>query len=314
MPSFVAHGEGLGATHHPWNLGDPPGVARGGCPKGSDANVLEARYATPPSKFIDVDGLRIHYRDRGHGPAIVLLHGANSSLFTWEGWADTLAVNHRVVTLDMPGHGLTGPDAKGRYSAAEIASVVDRFATSIGLDRFVIGGSSMGGSVAWHYAIAYGARVEKLILVDAGGLPRLETRPLGPRLFASPIFGPLARWITPRFFVARSIRDAYGDPTRVSEALVDRYADLMLRDGNRAATRVRSSKAEDGMEGRLGEIHVPTLILWGARDRWILPKYGEKFRARVPGSKLIVLDGLGHVPMEEDPSASVAPVKEFLER
>jgi pimeloyl-ACP methyl ester carboxylesterase len=279
-----------------------------------DPALLEARYATLPSRFVEVDGLRVHYRDRGSGPAVVLVHGSNSSLFTWEGWAEALAVDHRVVTLDMPGHGLTGPDPMGRYSAAEMADLVDAFVTAIGLDRFVIGGNSMGGSIAWHYAILHPARVQGLILVDSAGLPRLEPRPFGFRLAASPVFGPIARWVTPRFIVAASVRDAYGDPSRASEATIDRYDDLMLREGNREATRVRFSRPEDGMEARLGEIHVPTLVLWGSRDHWILPKYGEAFRDRIPGAKLVMLEGLGHVPMEEDPAASVAPVREMLER
>lgn len=279
-----------------------------------DPALLEARYATPASRFVEVDGLRVHYRDRGTGPAVVLVHGSSSSLFTWEGWADALAAEHRVVTLDMPGHGLTGPDPQGRYSAAEMADVVDAFTTAIGLDSFVIGGNSMGGSVAWHYAILHPARVRGLILVDAAGLPRLEPRPFGFRLSASPVFGPVVRWVTPRFLVAASVRDAYGDPSRANDAVIDRYDDLLLREGNREATRERFARPEDGLEARLGEIHVPTLILWGSRDHWILPKYGEAFRDRIPGAKLVMLEGLGHVPMEEDPAASVAPVKEMLGR
>jgi pimeloyl-ACP methyl ester carboxylesterase len=280
-----------------------------------DPSLLEARYATAPSRFVEVDGLRVHYRDRGAGPAVVLVHGSNSSLFTWEGWAEALAVDHRVVTLDMPGHGLTGPDAKGRYAAAEMADLVDAFATTIGLDRFVIGGNSMGGSVAWHYAILHPTRVQGLILVDSAGLPRLEPPPFGFRLTASPVLGPIVRWVTPRFIVAASVRDAYGDPSRASDATIERYDELMLREGNREATRARFARPSgDGLEARLGEIHVPTLILWVSRDRWILPKYGEQLRDRIPGAKLVMLDGLGHVPMEEDPVASVAPVKEMLGR
>jgi pimeloyl-ACP methyl ester carboxylesterase len=274
--------------------------------------VLEAKYATPPSKFVDVGGVRIHYRDRGSGPAIVLLHGSNSSLFTWEGWADTLAKDHRVVTLDLPGHGLTGPDPKARYSASEMAELVADFTRGIGLERFVLGGNSMGGNVSWHLAILHPERVERLVLVDSAGLPREEPKPFGFRLTSSPIFGPIVRWETPRFMVASSLRDAYGDPSRVHDDLVDRYYDMMLRDGNRPATVERFSRPEDDMPARLGEIRVPTLILWGVKDRWILPKYGEQFRTRISGSQLVVLEGLGHVPMEEDPETSVAAVKEFL--
>src|SRR6187397_398902 len=79
------------------------------------AAEVEARWARPPSKFVDVDGLRVHVRDRGKGPVVVLVHGSNSSLFTWEGWARALETDHRVITLDLPGHGLTGPHPRARY-------------------------------------------------------------------------------------------------------------------------------------------------------------------------------------------------------
>ncbi len=277
------------------------------------AAPLEARYAQQPSKFLGVSGARVHYRDRGTGsPAIVLLHGSNASLFTWEGWAEALASTHRVVTLDLPGHGLTGPDPKGRYSAAEMAALVDDFTTAIGLDHFVIAGNSMGGNVAWHYTLLHPEHVRALVLIDAAGLPRDEPRPIAFRLASSPLWGPLVRWETPHFMVAASLRDAYGDPSRVTDELIDRYDELLLREGNREATRERFSRPDDGMFSRLGEIHVPTLILWGTRDHWILPKYAEQFHARIAGSKLVMLDNLGHVPMEEDPAASVAPVKELL--
>jgi pimeloyl-ACP methyl ester carboxylesterase len=276
------------------------------------ASEIEARYATPPSKFVEVDGLRIHYRDRGSGPPIVLLHGSNSSLFTWEGWADALAPTHRVVTLDLPGHGLTGPDPKERYSPAEMAEVIDAFASAIGLTHFAIGGNSMGGNVSWHYALAHPDRVDNLILVDAAGLSRREPRPPALRIAAAPVIGRIVRWETPRFAVAKSVRDVYGDPSKVTDALIDRYYDLLLRDGNRAATRERLSRKDDSLSARISEIRAPTLVLWGTEDRWILPKYGEQFRDRIPGARLVRLPGLGHVPMEEDPAASVAPVLGFL--
>jgi pimeloyl-ACP methyl ester carboxylesterase len=277
------------------------------------AAAVEARHFAPPSKFVDVDGLRVHVRDRGQGDAIVLLHGSNSSLFTWEGWATELARDHRVVTLDLPGHGLTGPDPRGRYSAAGMASVVDEVANRLGLARFTIGGNSMGGDVAWHYALLHPERVERLILVDAAGYPREEPKPLAFRLFSLPGVGRVVRYVTPRFMVKKSVREVYGDPSRVSEALVDQYEDFTLREGNREATRQRFALASDGLYARMSEIRVPTLILWGSRDRWILPRYGERFHAEIPGSRLVMLDGLGHVPMEEDPARSLAPVRELLQ-
>jgi pimeloyl-ACP methyl ester carboxylesterase len=279
------------------------------------AAEVEARWARPPSKFVDVDGLRVHYRDRGQGPAVVLLHGSNSSLFTWEGWASLLARDHRVVTLDLPGHGLTGPDPRERYSSADMAAFVDRFVTTLGVSRFTLGGNSMGGGVAWRYALLHPEKVERLILVDAAGFPREEPRPFALRMFSSPVFSHVARWLSPRSVIARSVRDVYGDPSRVTDGLVDLYEDMLLRAGNREATRRRfATNDQDGLVARLGETHVPTLILWGTRDRWILPKYAERFHTAIPGSQLVMLDGLGHVPMEEDPERSLAPVREFVAR
>jgi pimeloyl-ACP methyl ester carboxylesterase len=279
------------------------------------AAPLEARWATPPSRFVTVDGLRVHYRDRGSGPAIVLLHGSNASLFTWEGWAADLARDHRVITVDLPGHGLTGPDPRSRYRPAEMAAFVDRFVATLRVTRFILGGNSMGGGVAWRYALMHPDRVDRLVLVDSLGQYRQEPPPLAFRLFTMPLVGRLVRWVSPRALVASSLRDAYGDPGRVGEREVELYDDLLLRAGNREATRRRlGAGEEDGMRARLGEIGAPTLILWGSRDRWVLPKYGAQFRAAIRGSELVMLDGLGHVPMEEDPQRSVAELRRFLAR
>ena len=138
-------------------------------------------------------------------------------------------------------------------------------------------------------------------------LPAME------RLFTVPVVGQLTTWVTPRFAVAHSVRQVYGDPTRVTDAGIELYYDMLLREGNRAATRRRlSNRHDDGMTTRLAEIHAPTLVLWGTLDRWILPENGPRLVHDIPGAKLVMLDGLGHVPMEEDPARSVAPVVAFL--
>jgi pimeloyl-ACP methyl ester carboxylesterase len=279
------------------------------CDRG--AAELEAAYATPPSRFVDVDGLRMHYRDRGTGPALVLLHGSAASLFTWEGWASILAHDHRVISVDLPGHGLTGPDARGRYSPQQMADLVDRFTTTLGLTHFDLAGNSMGGGIAFRYALAHPEKVDKLVLVDASIYPQ-EPAPV-MKLFRMPVIGRLARWVTPRFMVAHTTRALYGDRSRVSGALIDQYLALLLRDGNREAMRIRmSTRSDDGAWKRTGELHVPTMILWGSADKRILPANGERAAREIPGARIIVLDGLGHMPMEEDPQRSAAPVAAFL--
>jgi pimeloyl-ACP methyl ester carboxylesterase len=275
------------------------------------AAELETRYALPPSQFLSVDGMRVHYRDRGTGPAIVLLHGSNSSLFTWEGWAAALIPEHRVISLDLPGHGLTGPHPEARYAAAEMAEFVDHFVSALKVERFSLAGNSMGGGVAWHYALAHGDKLDKLILVDPYVYP--QAAPAMLKLFAMPVTGQIARWVTPRFAVAKSVHEVYGDPSRASESGIDRYYDLLLRDGNREATRLRlGGHREDGLTARLKDIHAPTLILWGTRDRWIPPANAARLARDITGAQVVMLDGLGHVPMEEDPQRSVAPVITFL--
>jgi pimeloyl-ACP methyl ester carboxylesterase len=278
------------------------------------ASELEARYAQPPSRFLEVDGLRMHYRDEGQGPALVLLHGSNASLFTWEGWARELSGHFRVISVDLPGHGLTGPHPQGRYTPTDMAHALDAFRARLGLERFHLAGNSMGGSVAWHYALRFPERVERLVLVDATGYPREEPRPLIFRLLRAPVLGELFSTVTPRWVVEKNIRDIYGDPGKVTSALVDRYHALQLREGNRRATRERLRQGQDDdLWKRLGEVRAPTLILWGAKDRWILVKYGQRFDGDIPDSRLIVYPDLGHVPMEEDPARTAADVRRFLE-
>ena len=277
------------------------------------AAELEARYATPPSRFLDVDGLRIHYRDQGQGPALVLLHGSNAALFTWEGWVRELSAHHRVITLDLPGHGLTGPDAKGRYTWTDMAEVVEAFRARLGLERFHLAGNSMGGAVAWHYALLHPERVDRLVLVDAAGYPRDEPAPLVFRLMRTPVLGELLSRVSPRSIIDKNVRAVYGDPSKVTKEGVDRYYALLLREGNRQATRERlRATVDDGLWRRLGEVRAPTLILWGAKDTWILPAYGQRFDRDIPDSTLIVYPDLGHVPMEEDPARTAADVRRFL--
>jgi pimeloyl-ACP methyl ester carboxylesterase len=121
--------------------------------------------------------------------------------------------------------------------------------------------------------------------------------------------------VLPRAIVAASVHNVYGDPAKVDGALVDRYYELTLREGNRRALVQRMQQARRGQDAeRIRELKLPTLILWGGRDRLIPPAVAQRFRQDIAGSELVVFDDLGHVPQEEDPARSVAPVKAFLQR
>ncbi len=281
--------------------------------------TVRDRYATAADRFVTLDpGLVVRVRDEGprDAPAVLLLHGSSSSLEDWDGWARALTGRYRVVRYDQPGHGLTGPDPRDRYRMADLARVAGRVADVVGLDRFVIGGNSMGGQVAWTFAAAHPERVTGLILVDAAGAPgnAPDRVPLGFRLANAPLAAPLVRWVTPPALVRGSVEDTFGDPSKVTPALVERYRDMLLRSGNRAATLVRTRAPRAPATAQaMAAITVPALLIWGARDRLVPVKGGTWFDQALPNSRLVVLPAAGHIPMVEDPQASVTPVLTFLD-
>jgi len=283
---------------------------------------LVARWAPPPSEFMELplDGGQqlLHWRDegpRGDPMPIVLLHGTSASLHTWAGWVKTLSTTRRVITLDLPGFGLTGPAASGDYSDAAYQRLLLALLDKLQLPRVVLGGNSLGGQIAWQFAAQQPERVAALLLVDAGGLAfKPESVPLGFTLARMPGMGSLVSGFLPRRLIESSVRNVYGEPGQVTAELVDRYFELTLREGNRLALTQRFEQMRPGAyAARLGDIRQPTLILWGRRDRLIPLEYGQQMKQAIKGSELVVFDTLGHVPQEEDPAATLQPVQAFLQ-
>lgn len=284
----------------------------------ADPAVLRARYATTADRFVTLEpGLTVRIRDEGPkgAPGVLLIHGSSSSLEDWDGWARALVPTYRVVRYDQPGHGLTGADPQDRYTMADMARVADKVADAAGLTRFVIGGNSMGGNVAWTYATEHPERLQGLILVDAAGAPDNQPTsvPIGFRLANSSVAAPFVRWVTPMALVRSTVENTFGEPSRVTPALVDRYRDMLLVPGNRRATGIRAKIARvPATVQQMASITVPTLILWGGRDRLIPPKGAQWFHQALPNSRLVVLPTAGHIPIVEEPAASVRPVLAFL--
>lgn len=278
---------------------------------------LAAKWATPPSLFVRVDGLSVHVRDegpRGDPTPIILLHGTSSSLHTWDGWVARLARTRRVVRFDLPAFGLTGPSPAGDYSIESYVRTVLGVADALGVERFIVAGNSLGGYVAWATALAHPGRVDRLVLVDAAGYPfESQSVPIAFRIARTPVLNRIFADVLPRRVVESSLENVYGDPAKVTPALVDRYFDLATRAGNRAALVARFEQTVPGaLAGRVPELTLPTLILWGARDRLIPVQNGERFAREIRGSRIEVFPALGHVPQEEDPESTVRAVEEFL--
>ena len=280
-------------------------------------SALLARWAPPPSQFVDLAGMHVHFRDVGprDDPApLVLIHGTSSSLHTWEGWSALLQDRKRVISMDVPGFGLTGPSPGGDYRSETAARFVLQLLDKLGVQHFIVAGNSRGGNIAWNLALIAPQRVERLILVDATGYAFTPgSIPLGFRIARTPVLNELARNILPRSVIESSARNVYGDPSRVTPELVDRLFELTLREGNRRALVQSFEQADQGAYAeRIKAVKTPTLILWGGRDRLIPPENAKLFRRDIAGSELVMFDDLGHVPHEEDPARTVAAVKAFL--
>lgn len=274
---------------------------------------LEALYAGPESRFVEVGGVRLHYRDQGDGPPVLLLHGTAASLHTWDGWVSELRGDLRLVRLDLPGFGLTGPDPEGDYSTPRRVEVLTAFLDRLAIERCAVAGSSLGGYLALELAIRHPRRVERLVLVDPAGYPQRRgggatVLDLGRLPYLRHLFSRL----TPRLVVAAGVRQAYGDPARAGSELVDRYYRLLRRRGNRQAL-LEALSGERALEpAALRSLKQPVLLLWGSEDRLIDVRQAELFQRDLPRSRLVVYDGVGHVPMEEIPRRSARDARAFL--
>ncbi len=286
-----------------------------------DADQMKAKYANAASKFIDIgNGLKIHARDEGNpnGPVLLLVHGSNASLQTWEPWVKQLGGEYRIISIDLPGHGLTGANPTRDYHYASFVTVVDKLMTALEIPKFAIAGNSMGGGVAWHYALKHPDRVTAMGLIDAAGAPRWEatTTPIGFRLARMPVARDIMRYVTPRAVIASSLKDSVSKKEIVTDAMIDRYWDLLLFPGNRQATIDRFAlrhNVEPASKLTLAAIRTPTLVMWGQEDGLIPVSSAQWFASAIKDSKLVIYPGVGHIPMEEIPEQSAADMKAFLD-
>ena len=273
----------------------------------TDRAEMIAKYSNDASQFLD-DGAggQIHYRDEGNrdAPALVLIHGSNSHLQTWEAMIAALAGDHRLISVDLYGHGMTGPNPGGKYDAQTNIDLVTKVLDKVGVNKAVWVGNSMGGWLAWRAGLAVPERVSGLVLIDASGAQTGEkSKPyLGARLAQSWLGQKLLPEITPGFLVESSLEENYANPDRLSEEFVTRYWEMLLFPGNRAATIERSKTPREPEQWqKIGNLQMPVLLLWGEQDKVIPVSHGMAFEAAIPGSKLIVYPDAGHLPMEETP-------------
>ena len=301
------------------------------------AEYVDKKYSNDESRFLTMgNGARVHYRDEGNpsNPTIVLVHGSNASLHTWEPWVEIFKTSYRVVSMDLPAHGLTGATPDRDYSSKAQINTVEAVVSHLGLESFVLGGNSMGGGVTWRYTLQHPKKVQAMLLVDASGLPQFRRKSIanernskktgnvqkkkGPLIFAlmrKAWFRSTARYLDPYFLAVQGAKSAYNNSPVVTKELINRYYELNLREGSREATisrfggfGVRSQEPTD-----VNALGMPTLIMWGSEDTIIPVSVADQFTSALANTTLIVYAGVGHIPMEEIPERSAADVVSFLE-
>ncbi len=275
---------------------------------------LVAKYAKLPSQFIEVNGLKVHYRDTGErsAPVVVLLHGFGSSLHTWDEWSKVLEQTHRVVRLDLAGFGLTGQAPGQDYSdQADVQRILD-FLDAMGIERCILLGHSMGGRMAWNFASQYPHRVRALILMAPDGFP-LPGQRTGQRPYDVGPVADLIKFVMPKFLVRKSIEPAFFDAQSIGEELIQRYYDLLRAPTVRESIlqRMRQTVNSDPVE-RLKKITAPTLLLWGERDRMIPSSNSLDYEKALPNSKTVILPKASHLLQEENPEVGLKSVLDFI--
>jgi pimeloyl-ACP methyl ester carboxylesterase len=263
--------------------------------------------------LITVAGTRLHVRDSGprQAPAVIMIHGFGSSLQTWEPWAQALQDRFRVITLDLPGSGLSEPDTTGDYTDSRSVAVLVALMDRLGVDRAALIGNSIGGRIAWTFASVHPDRVSRLVLISPDGYAsdgfEYGKKPEVPAMVQA------MRYTLPAFLLKMNLQPAYGDPAALSDAVVERYHDLMLAPGSRGAliARMQQTVLADPVP-MLRRIQVPVLLLWGSKDAMIPPANAADYQRELRDSRLVTLPGLGHVPFEEAPDRSLEPVRAFL--
>ena len=286
--------------------------------------TLEAKYAGEDSQYVELSpGLRVRYVEAGpaEAPVLLLAHGYTASLDTWRPWMKELAGDYRVIALDLPGHGLTRAPDGWQGSPRAYAEVIEQFAAARKLDRFVLVGQSMGGFAAWEYALAHPERLAGLVLVSASGWPdeRPEVKARNESALSQALRTEAGRAVLKDLDSSKVMRDgllaAYGNDALVTDEVVNRYVEMGRAPGHRDITLDMLAGWESwsmATAERLAAIRTPTLILHGEADLLVPVDHARKFDDAIPDSRLIVYQGVGHLPNEEAPARTAADLKAFL--
>lgn len=293
-----------------------------------------SQYINEESEFIELPmGANMHYRDQGNmsGPVIVLLHGGYGSLQNWEYWTPWLQDDYRMISMDLPAHGLTGRTASDRYTRQDMVQSVGELLNELGVDSFTMAGHSMGGGVALQYALSYPEQVNAMILVGPEGIPPeggydFEGVFFEDQVDLEGVLNDKSLSITERLLgkigspwaVEAALQTMYADPDSVTPEVVAEFGRILRHEGNRYAITLmfRQSLAtmdiEEDLAPRAHEIEQPVLLLCGMEDALVPPDVCNRAHALLPNSELKIYEDVGHLIQIEATEQTAEDVLVFL--
>lgn len=275
---------------------------------------LEARYGGNNLQRLEIDGVSLAYEVEGKGPPLVLIHSHFYTLRQWQSWVDTLSGAFTIIRFDLTSHGLTGPDPSGDYSRARGAFLLENLLDHLEIERASIAGSSTGGALAWYFAAHYPQRVDKLILINAPGMPRVTNKYMERGLpdWAGYIF-----YLLPESLFRAFLEAPVVDKSLITDDLLHEFHQMYRGSGNRMAEFHRMQAWERGdISSDLAKVTTPTLIMWGEQNPQLPVEHVGQFSEKLVNAPQVeqqIYPGVGHVIPLEIPQQSAADARVFLQ-
>lgn len=281
---------------------------------------LRARFTDVRSRFITVDGVPMHVVEEGRGPVIILIHGHLGSNRQWDGWADDLRRDFRIVRFDYPPFGLSGPDPTGEYSSARAYPLISGLIEELGYDRFSLAGTSSGSILALRYAADHPEQVEKLLLSTVPAYVPGDRRPT-PWAFAAMM------WISdnifkvwrPQLYWRLFFENIFGQDERITPLMVREYAALNNRAGSVENVRsfiLANARSTFDVPAAAAKITAPILLQWAGQSPVLTSDGLSRVEPMFTSADVTTIryPELGHKLMLEDPERTVADARAFLEQ
>ena len=290
-------------------------------------NEIVSKYAKGPSEFIKLkDGSLIHIRDEGNknGKVLLMVHGFNGSLFNYEPLSPYLKDEYRILSLDLPAHGLTGAVKSDLYSHEGFEKVIMEVVEILGVNKFYFVGHSMGGMIAWRYALNHLDQLNGLIIIGSpfiaseeeyNDFQSVNAPPAAFKIIESKFFRRLLEYVTPRILVKEGVSQTVYDQSIVTDELVDQFHDIILMEGTRLAIGMLVEDHENNFIANpldLKKITVPSLILHGEEDNLVDIRFVDHFVEQIPNVKLISYPKVGHMPPMEIPKILSNDIRIFI--